>query len=151
MGYKVYKKKYRLVDYEYKFIEQFEKSHSFQKALNVLDEDEQILVRDALGSGRTNLSKAYNEFVLTAPIHPEANKVTILDDLIWVKNQSRNDKDTMGVIRAVQEINKMIQGNLVTPKENTAKAVQLIGLYDLSKKTELPAPKEIEETPMIEI
>jgi len=153
MAYKIFKKKYKMLDFEYHFMIKFESTHSFVKALSFLSEDEQLLVRDKLGRGNSNLAKAYNEFILSAPIHPEANKVTILDDLIWIKNQSREDKDTMGVIRAIQEINKMIKGNLVSTKDAKVSATELIALYDLTPKKALPEPKVIdaEEIKIIDI
>jgi hypothetical protein len=135
-----YEDKYKLESYEALFIQHFKETHSLQSSLSLLTANQQNKVNASLRTGKSDLAKVFREFVETAPVHPEANKVVILDNLIWIMNQSKEDKDTNGVLRAINEINKMIKGNLVSSTETKVIKQQILGVIDLSK------PKQLEET-----
>ena len=130
----LYKEKYYLKDYELLFMTNFEDTHSLSKSLDLLTKYQKGKVNASLRGGKNDLAKCFKDFVSEAPIHPEANKVVILDNLVWVMNQSKQDLDTQGVIRAISEINKMIKGNLVSTKETKIIEKQFVGLIDLTNK-----------------
>jgi len=130
----LYDNKYNLNSYETLFIQNFKDTHSLDKSLKLLTKTQRERVNATLRAGKSDLAKCFKEFIEEAPIHPEANRVAILDDLIWIKNQAREDKDTQGVLRAITEINKMIKGNLASTSEKTTIQQRLIGVIDLTKK-----------------
>jgi hypothetical protein len=130
----LYDDKWKLKDYELLFLQSFKDTHNLASSLALLQDNEKRNVKAGLKNGRTDLGKAFKEFVEDAPIHPEANKVVILDNLIWVMNQAKIDQDTNGVIRAISEINKMIKGNLTVSQENKIVKQTLIGIVDFTKK-----------------
>ena len=105
----MYDGKYELKSYETLFIQSFKDTHNLSKSLKLLTNSQQDKVNASLRTGKSDLAKAFKEFVEEAPIHPEANKVVILDSLVWIMNQAKEDKDTNGVLRAITEINKMIK------------------------------------------
>ncbi len=125
-----------LEDFEVQFMDAFKRSHSLKDANELLSTKERRFVRERLRDGTSNLGKVYARFVNSAPVHPEANKVVILDNLIWVMNQAKIDQDTNGVIRAISEINKMIKGNLTTSQENKVQKTTLVALVDMTKPNE---------------
>lgn len=130
----MYDDKYELESYEALFMESFRSTHNIKDSLKLLTERQQQRVNGSLRAGKSDLAKAFKAFVEEAPIHPEANKVVILDNLIWIMNQAKIDQDTQGVLRAITEINKMIKGNLVTSTEQKVIKTQIVGIIDLSKK-----------------
>jgi len=132
----LYDEKYELEPYEALFLQSFKDTHSLTTSLKLLTTRQQGRVNAKLRTGKSELSKAFKDFVETAPIHPEANKVVILDNLIWIMNQAKKDEDTQGVLRAITEINKMIKGNLVSTNDKTTVEKHFVGLIDLSKKEE---------------
>ena len=130
----LYDEKYKLESYEVLFMQNFKDTHSIEKSLNLLTNRQKERVNAALRTGKSDLAKAFKDFVESAPVHPEANKVVILDNLIWIMNQAKEDLDTQGVLRAISEINKMIKGNLVSTNESKVIERHLIGVIDLTKK-----------------
>lgn len=131
----LYDEKYRLESYEALFMQSFKDTHNLENSLKLLTKNQQDRVNASLRTGKSDLSKAFRDFIEEAPIHPEVNKVAILDNLVWVMNQAKLDKDTNGVIRAIAEINKMIKGNLVTTTEKQVIQKQIVGIIDLTKKS----------------
>ena len=142
----LYDDKYELKSYEHLFLQSFKDTHNLSKSLKLLTKTQANKVNAALRTGKSDLAKAFKEFVEDAPVHPEANKVVILDNLIWIMNQAKEDKDTQGVLRAITEINKMIKGNLVSSTEKKVVEKQLVGIIDLTKKNmpQIEAPRTIE-------
>jgi len=136
----LYDEKYQLEDYEVLFMEAFKDTHSLDKSLKKLTKTQQSRVNSALRTGKKGIAKAFLDFIETAPTHPEANKVVILDNLVWMMNQAKKDQDTQGVLRAIQEINKMIKGNLAANSERKVIEQKLIGVIDLTKKSEEDEP-----------
>lgn len=134
----IYDNRYHLESYEIVFIQSFKDHHNLHKAKSSLTPRQRERIDASLRTGKSDLYKAFSEFVEGAPIHPEANKVVILDNLIWVMNQAKEDQDTNGVIKAIAEINKMIKGNLVSNTEKTVVKQQLVGIIDLTKKEDEP-------------
>lgn len=132
----LYDSKYNLENYEVLFIEGFKDTHSLSKSLKLLTKTQQGKVNAALRGGKKDVARVFKEFIEDAPIHPEANKVVILDNLIWIMNQAKKDKDTQGVLRAITEINKMIKGNLATSADKTIVEKHLVGIIDLTKSEE---------------
>jgi len=130
----LYENNYGLESYELLFMHYFTTSHSLDSSLELLTDRQKERVSGSLRAGKSNLAKAYREFIETAPIHPEANKTVILDNLIWAMNQSKDELDTGGVIKAIAEINKMIKGNLVASTDKKIIETKLIGIIDLTKK-----------------
>jgi hypothetical protein len=128
-----YDNKYELESYEVLFIEHFKETHSLSKSLALLTKKQQERVNATLRTGKSDLAKSFKDFVEEAPVHPEANKVVILDNLIWMMNQAKEDQDTNGVLRAITEINKMIKGNLVNSTEKKIIERQIVGIVDLTK------------------
>jgi hypothetical protein len=140
----LYDDKYKLESYEALFMQYFKETHSLEKSLNKLTKRQQERVNSTLRTGKSDLAKCFKEFVEDAPVHPEANKVVILDNLIWIMNQAKEDKDTQGVLKAISEINKMIKGNLVASTDKKVIEKQLIGVIDLSRRNEPEEPRTIE-------
>ena len=132
----LYDDKYSLQNYEALFMQNFKDTHSLSKSLKLLNKNQQDRVNASLRTGKSDLSKAFKEFIEEAPIHPEANKVVILDNLVWIMHQAKKDEDTQGVLRAITEINKMIKGNLVSSTEKQVIQKQIVGIIDLTKKLE---------------
>lgn len=132
----LYDDKYNLKPYELVFIQNFKDTHNLDKSLKLLTKAQGNNVNASLRTGKSDLAKCFRDFIESAPSHPEANKVVILDNLIWVMNQSKKDLDTNGVIRAIAEINKMIKGNLVNLSDKKVVEKQIIGIIDLSKREE---------------
>jgi hypothetical protein len=132
----LYDDKYNLESYEALFMQSFKDTHNLTKSLKLLTARQQERINAGLRTGKSDLALAFKEFVEDAPVHPEANKVVILDNLIWIMNQAKKDEDTQGVLRAITEINKMIKGNLVNSTEKKIIERQIVGIIDLSKKTE---------------
>jgi hypothetical protein len=131
-----YDNKYKLESYEALFIQSFKDTHSLSKSLRLLTSNQQDRVNATLRTGKSDLALAFKEFVEEAPVHPEANKVVILDNLVWIMHQAKEDKDTNGVLRAITEINKMIKGNLVSSTEKQIIQKQIVGIIDLTKKSD---------------
>jgi hypothetical protein len=144
-----YGESYALSSYEVLFIQSFKDTHSISKSLKLLTKTQQERVNASLRTGKSDLSKAFKSFVEEAPIHPEANKVVILDNLIWIMNQAKEDQDTQGVLRAISEINKMIKGNLVSSNESKVIEKHFVGVIDLTKKEEKKEPITIDVTKKI--
>ena len=132
----LYDDKYNLKPYELVFIQNFKDTHNLDKSLKLLTKAQTNSVNASLRTGKSDLALCFKGFIESAPSHPEANKVVILDNLIWVMNQSKKDLDTNGVIRAIAEINKMIKGNLVNQSDKMVVEKQIIGIIDLSKREE---------------
>lgn len=133
----LYDEKYNLKHYETLFIQNFKDTHSLKDSLRLLNKKQQERVNATLRTGKSDLAKAFREFVETAPTHPEANKVVILDNLIWIMNQSKKDEDTQGVLKAITEINKMIKGNLVNSSDKKTVEKHIVGVIDLSKPEQI--------------
>jgi len=133
-----------LDEFEITFMDMFKNTHSLSGGMELLNTKEKKLVKQRLRDGTSNLGKVYAKFVNSAPVHPEANKVVILDNLIWVMNQAKIDQDTNGVIRAISEINKMIKGNLTTSQETKINKTTLVALVDMTKKSSDEEPITIE-------
>ena len=127
---------FMLENYEVLFIDAFKEKHSLTEALSILTNRQQERVKGALRAGRSDLALAYKDFVNNAPIHPEANKVVILDNLVWLMNRAKKEEDTQGVLRAITEINKMIKGNLASTSEKKVIETKLIGIIDMTKREE---------------
>ena len=142
----LYDEKYRLESYEALFMESFKDTHNLNKSLKLLTKHQQDRVNAALRTGKKDIALAFKEFVEEAPTHPEANKVVILDNLIWIMNQAKKDEDTQGVLRAITEINKMIKGNLVNSTEKKIIERQIVGVIDLSKKEDEQETIDVEYT-----
>ena len=140
----LYDSKWNLESYETLFMQHFKDTHNLSKSLKTLTKTQQARVNATLRTGKSNLAKCFKEFVEDAPIHPEANKVVILDNLIWIMNQAKEDKDTQGVLRAITEINKMIKGNLVSSNDKKVIEKQIVGVIDLTKRMEEQETKVIE-------
>jgi len=138
----LYEEKYALEKYELLFMQNFTMTHSLSESLKLLTDRQKERVSGSLRAGKSNLALAYKSFIESAPIHPEANRAVILDNLVWAMNQSREDNDTGGMIKAISEINKMIKGNLVASADKKIIQTKFIGLIDLTKKNIL----EDEET-----
>ena len=136
----LYNGKYDLESYEILFMDSFEHTHSLDESLGLLTKRQKERIKGALRQGKLPISKCYKEFIRTAPIHPEANKVVILDNLVWIMHQAKEDKDTGGVLRAISEINKMIKGNLVNSTEKTIVQQKLIGVIDLTNQNKEEEP-----------
>lgn len=132
----LYDDKYELDSYEALFMQSFKDTHSLTKSLKLLTKTQAERINAQLRTGKSNLARCFKEFVEDAPVHPEANKVVILDNLIWIMNQAKKDEDTQGVLRAITEINKMIKGNLATNGDKATIEKHFVGLIDLSKKEE---------------
>ena len=132
----LYDEKYELEEFEAQFMNRFRETHSLSEAMSLLHNKEKVLIKSRLRDGKSELGNAFKEFVENAPVHPEANKVVILDNLVWIMNQAKIDQDTQGVLRAITEINKMIKGNLVSTNDKTTVEKHFVGLIDLSKKEE---------------
>jgi len=132
----VYDNKYKLKSYEALFMQSFKDTHSLKGSLDLLTKRQQDRVNASLRTGKSDLSKSFKEFIEQAPIHPEANKVVILDNLVWIMNQAKIDQDTQGVLRAITEINKMIKGNLVSSTEKKVIERQIVGIIDLTRSKE---------------
>ena len=130
----LYDDQFELSAAEVTFMDSFKASHSLGTALGSISNEEATEVQAALRDGKSDVGLAYKEFVENAPVHPEANKVVILDNLIWVMNQAKIDEDTNGVIRAIAEINKMIKGNLTASQEKKVTQTHLVALIDMTKK-----------------
>lgn len=141
----LYDNKYKLETYETVFIQNFKDTHSIEKSLKLVTDKQADRINAALRTGKTALALAFKDFVESDPVHPEANKIVILDNLIWIMNQAKEDKDTQGVLRAITEINKMIKGNLVSSKESRVIEKHMIGIIDLTKPKE-DEPKTIDIT-----
>jgi len=129
----LYDNKYELESYETVFMQNFKDTHSIEKSLKLVTEKQAYRINATLRTGKTALALAFKDFVESDPIHPEANKIVILDNLIWIMNQAKEDKDTQGVLRAITEINKMIKGNLVSSKESKVIERHMIGIIDMTK------------------
>ena len=142
----LYDEKYRLESYEALFMESFKDTHNLNKSLKLLTKHQRERVNAALRTGKKDIALAFKEFVEEAPTHPEANKVVILDNLIWIMNQAKKDEDTQGVLRAITEINKMIKGNLVNSTEKKIIERQIVGVIDLSKKEDEQETIDVEYT-----
>ena len=130
----LYDDKFELKPYEATFMDAFKSTHSLGTALSEVTNQEATQIQKDLRNGKSDIGLAFKEFVEDAPIHPEANKVVILDNLIWVMNQAKIDEDTNGVIRAIAEINKMIKGNLTATQEKKVTQTHLVALVDMTKK-----------------
>lgn len=130
----LYDDKFELKPYEATFMDAFKSTHSLGTALGEVTNQEAVQIQKDLRNGKSDIGLAFKEFVEDAPIHPEANKVVILDNLIWVMNQAKIDEDTNGVIRAIAEINKMIKGNLTATQEKKVTQTHLVALVDMTKK-----------------
>ena len=133
-----YDEDFSLENYQVLFMQTFKETHSLTNALKVVTKTQSKKIKATLRAGDSDLAKAYKRFVEDAPIHPEANKVVILDNLIWLMNQAKKDEDTQGVLRAITEINKMIKGNLTSSKDTKTIETKLIGIIDLTKKNDEP-------------
>ena len=144
----LYDEKYNLNSYETLFMQHFKDTHSLNKSLKLLNKSQQEKVNSALRTGKSDLALAFKEFIESAPTHPEANKVVILDNLVWIMNQAKEDKDTNGVLRAISEINKMIKGNLVSSNEKQVIQKQLVGIIDLTRKDKDNDTIDVEYTEM---
>lgn len=132
----LYDNKYDLEPYEVLFIESFKDTHSLNKSMKHLTKTQKSKVNATLRGGTRDLAVVFKDFIEEAPIHPEANKVVILDNLVWIMKQAKEDKDTQGVLRAITEINKMIKGNLASSTDKTIVEKHLVGIIDLTKKDE---------------
>jgi len=130
----LYDNKYSLKNYEALFIQNFKDTHNLDKSLKLLTKSQKEKVNASLRTGNSDLAKVFKEFIEEAPTHPEANKVVILDNLVWIMHQAKEDKDTNGVLRAITEINKMIKGNLVSSTEKKVIERQIVGVIDMTKK-----------------
>ena len=144
----LYDDKYKLESYEALFMQNFKDTHSLSKSLKLLNKTQQDKVNSALRTGKSDLALAFKDFIESAPTHPEANKVVILDNLVWIMNQAKEDKDTNGVLRAISEINKMIKGNLVSSTEKQVIQKQLVGIIDLTKNKDNNETIDVEYTEM---
>lgn len=134
----LYDNKYELESYEVVFIQNFKDTHSIEKSLKLVTEKQAKRINATLRTGKTALALAFKAFVESDPVHPEANKIVILDNLIWIMNQAKAESDTQGVLRAITEINKMIKGNLTTSKESRVIEKHMIGIIDLTKPSKEP-------------
>ena len=139
-------KKYALKDYEAEFMDMFSATHDLDGSYKALELNHRAAIKAKIRRGTSDLSKAFEEFITKAPAHPKANKVVILDTLVWAMEKSKKEEDTQGVIRAIQEINKMIKGNLVTSQENAISKTKLIGVIDLSQPKKEDEPVTIDVT-----
>jgi len=142
-------KEYKLNEFESEFMEYFSRTHDFEGALKTVPSRQRTLIKGKIKrGGSSELFKAWNDFVTEAPAHPKANKVAILDTLIWCMEKSKEHEDTAGVIKAVTEINKMIKGNLVANEEKTINKTSILGIIDLTKpKDGNDEPITIDVTP----
>lgn len=131
----VYDGKYNLKHYETLFIQHFKETHNLKESLSLLNKNQASRVNATLRTGKSDLAKAFKDFVEEAPVHPEANKVVILDNLIWIMNQAKIDEDTQGVLKAITEINKMIKGNLAASTDKKVVEKHIVGVIDLTKPT----------------
>tara|TARA_R110000822_G_scaffold91697_1_gene211256 strand:+ start:549 stop:989 length:441 start_codon:yes stop_codon:yes gene_type:complete len=139
----LYDKKYELESYEVVFIQNFKDTHSLKKSLEAVTELQAKRINATLRTGKSALALAFKDFVESDPVHPEANKIVILDNLIWIMNQAKEENDTQGVLRAITEINKMIKGNLTTSKESRVIEKHMIGIIDLTKPDKEPKTIDI--------
>ena len=139
----LYDNKYELESYEVVFIQNFKDTHSMKKSLSKVTELQAKRINATLRTGKSALALAFKDFVESDPVHPEANKIVILDNLIWIMNQAKSENDTQGVLRAITEINKMIKGNLTSSKESKVIEKHMIGVIDLTKTNEEPKTIDI--------
>ena len=95
----LYDDKYNLKPYETLFMQSFKDSHNLSDSLKMVTKAQKKLINASLRGGKSDLAKCFREFIEEAPVHPEANKVVILDHLIWIMKQAKKDEDTAGVLR----------------------------------------------------
>lgn len=134
-----------LKDYEAAFMDEFTRTHNLDRAYRSLPENNRRAVKAKIKRGTSDLAKAFKDFIENAPVHPRANRVAVLDTLVWAMEKAKEQDDTQGVIRAIQEINKMIKGNLVNSQTKEIKETKIIGVIDLSK------PEQVEEEIVIDV
>ena len=134
----LYDNKYNLDTYETLFIQNFKDTHDLSKSLKLVTKAQKEKINASLRGGRSDLAKCFKEFIEEAPVHPSANKVVILDHLVWIMEQAKKDEDTQGVLRAITEINKMIKGNLASTNDKRVVEQKLIGFVDLTVKPDEP-------------
>ena len=139
----LYDNQYELESYEVVFMQNFKDTHSMKKSLLMVTELQAKRINATLRTGKSALALAFKDFVESDPVHPEANKIVILDNLIWIMNQAKAENDTQGVLRAITEINKMIKGNLTSSKESRVIEKHMIGIIDLTKTENEPKTIDI--------
>ena len=139
---------YDLEEFEEAFLRVFKGTHRFEAALMAVTSEEALIIQERLNKGDTDLGKAFNEFVKSAPTHPRVNRLSIIQALYEALEISISDQDTAGIVRCSQEINKMIDGNLAS-SQKTSKSPTLVGLIDLS--SDMRKAKEIGQGKIIDI
>jgi hypothetical protein len=139
----LYDEKHKLETYEILFMQTFKDTHSMEGSLKVVTDLQSLRIQGTLRTGKSALALAFKDFVESDPVHPEANKIVILDNLVWIMKQAKNENDTQGVLRAITEINKMIKGNLSASKESRVIEKHMIGIVDLTKPRDEPKTIDI--------
>jgi len=135
--------KYRLTRAQIKFMDNFKNSHDFRASLEAFTAVEKNSITSALARGKSDFTRCYNDYINSAPQHPEVNKVVILNDL----EMAFKENDTALLMKVIPEINKMIKGNLSNTAKEIVKETKFVGIIDLSREAKMiDEPKTIDIT-----
>ena len=144
----IYDDEFMLTSTQIAFMDKFKATHNFKISIASLDSKAaQESVKQSLKMGNNDLYKCYNKYIDSSPLHPEVNKVVILNDLIRLKDMAFEDGDTALLMKVIPEINKMIKGNLASTTEKRSSGNKLIGVIDLTRRED----KMLEEGTIIDI
>ena len=129
------------------FLDTFKNTHDYERALKSIPKESRRAIESSLKKGHTNLAKAYNDFIKSAPLHPAINKVSIQNMYMELYDMAMIDGDTGLAAKMLGELNKMVKGNLATTTTEIIKETKIIGVIDMT----IPAHQQLPTGKIIDI
>jgi len=139
--------KYSLTKNQETFMNTFRETHDYKKALASVPKSARPGVKASLLNGKSDLSKAYQEFVNNAPLNPRANRASVLQMYFDLYDKAVASDDVVLMTKILPEINKMVKGNLANQVKETETQTKVIGMViDMTKKDDEDMPLTIDIT-----